>query len=72
MGCDARKTNNNIVKRVINIIDITPHERSRSRWEDNNKMDQEVGWGSMDWTDLVQDRDSWRVLVNAVMNLRVP
>jgi hypothetical protein len=42
------------------------------RWEDNIKMDlQEVGCGSMDWIDLAQDRDMWKVLVNVVMNLRV-
>jgi len=47
--------------------------RRKRRWEDNIKMDfQEVGTGGMDWIDLAQDRDRWRALVNAVMNLRVP
>jgi hypothetical protein len=50
-----------------------PLERPRRRWEDNIKMDlQEVGWGGMNWINLAQDRDRWRSLVNAVMNLRVP
>ena len=47
--------------------------RPRRRWEDNIKMDfQKVGCGGMDWIELAQDRDRWRALVNAVMNLRVP
>jgi hypothetical protein len=33
---------------------------------------KEVGWGGMDWIDMAQDRDRWRALVSAVMNLRVP
>jgi len=50
-----------------------PLGRPRCRWEDSIKMDlQEVGCGRMDWIDLAQDRDSWRVIVNAVMNLHVP
>jgi hypothetical protein len=45
----------------------------RLRWGDNIKMDlREIGWGGMDWIDLAQDRDQWGVLVNTVMNLRVP
>ena len=50
-----------------------PLGRPRRRWEDNIKMDlQEVGCGGVDWIELAQDRDRWRALVNAVMNLRVP
>jgi hypothetical protein len=47
--------------------------RPRQRWENNIKIDlQEMGWGGMNWSDLAQDRDRRWVLVNAVMNLRVP
>jgi hypothetical protein len=49
-----------------------PLGRPRSRWENNIKMDlQEVGCEVMDWVDVAQGRDRWRLLVNAVMNLRV-
>jgi hypothetical protein len=48
-----------------------PLGRPRCRWEDNIKMDlQEVGCGGTDWIALAQNRDRWRALVNAVMNLR--
>jgi hypothetical protein len=50
-----------------------PIGRPRRRWEDNIKMNiQEVEWGGMDWIDMAQDRDRWRAVVSAVMNLWVP
>ena len=50
-----------------------PLSRPRLRWVDNIRIDlQEVGCGYMDWIGLAQDRDRWRTLVSAVMNLRVP
>ena len=50
-----------------------PLGRPMHRWEDNIKMDiQEVRCWGMDWIELAQDRDRWRALVTAVMNLRVP
>ena len=50
-----------------------PLGRPRRRWVDNIRMDlQEVGCGYVEWIGLAQDRDSWRMLVSAVMNLRVP
>jgi hypothetical protein len=45
----------------------------RHRWVDNIKMDlSEIGWDDVDWIGLAQDKDKWRALVNAAMNLRVP
>jgi hypothetical protein len=50
-----------------------PLGRSRCRWEDNIKADlQEVGCGGMDWIELANNRERWRALMNAVINLRVP
>jgi hypothetical protein len=50
-----------------------PLGRPRRRWVDNIKMDlRKIVRGDMDWIDLAQDRDQWKVLVNTVMNLRVP
>ena len=50
-----------------------PLGRPRRRWADNIRTDlQEVGCVYMDWIGLAQDRDRWRTLVSAVMNLRVP
>ena len=50
-----------------------PLGRLKRRWEDNIKMAlSEVGCGGMELIELAQDKDRWRTLVNAVMNLRVP
>jgi hypothetical protein len=50
-----------------------PLGRPRRRWVDYIKIDlREIGWDGGDWIDLAQDRDRWRAIVRAVMNLRVP
>jgi hypothetical protein len=48
-----------------------PLVRPRRGWKDNIKMNLQAVDGGMDWIDLAQDRDSWRAVVNAVVNLRV-
>jgi hypothetical protein len=49
-----------------------PLERPRRKWDVGIKMDLRViGWGGVEWIHLAQDRDRWRAVVNAVMNLRV-
>ena len=58
---------------VLKPEEMKPLVRPRRRWEDTIKMDvKEVGCRGMNWIWLAQDRNSWRGLVNAVMNLRVP
>jgi hypothetical protein len=49
-----------------------PLGRPRHRWEDGIRMDlREIGWRSVEWIQLAQDRDRWRALVNTVVNLWV-
>jgi len=58
---------------VYRVLVGKPEGKRPRRWDDNIKMDlQEVVCGVVDWIELAQDRDRWRTLVNAVMNLRVP
>ena len=50
-----------------------PLERPRRRWEDNIRMDlEEIVIDAGNWVDSAEDRDYWRALVNAALNLRVP
>ena len=50
-----------------------PLGRPRRRWEDNIRTDlEEIGINMGNWVDSAQDRDYWKVLVNATLNLRVP
>jgi hypothetical protein len=56
-----------------NVRGKRPFVRPRRRWADNIKIDlQEVGYGGMNWIELVRVRDMWRELANGVMNVRVP
>jgi hypothetical protein len=58
---------------VVNPGEKRPLERPRRRWVENIRMDLgEIRWGDVDWIGLAQDRDKWRSLVNAVMDLCVP
>ena len=50
-----------------------PLRRPRRRWEDNIRMDlEEIGIKAGNWVDWAQERNYWRALVNAVLNIRVP
>jgi len=74
-GHVARMSEERVVYRVLvgKLEGKRPPGRPRRRWVDNIRMDlQEVGCGYMDWIGRAQDKDGWRTLVSAVMNLRVP
>jgi hypothetical protein len=67
-----------ILRNAYNIL-VGKHEgkrplgKPRRRWEDDIRMDiSEIGWRGVDWMHLDQDAEQWCVLVNMVMNLRIP
>jgi hypothetical protein len=63
----------NAYRILVGMPEERPLRRPRRKWVDNIKIDlREIGWDGLDWIDLAQDRDQWRALVIAVMNLRVP
>jgi len=74
-GHVARMSEERVMYRMLvgKPVGRRPLLRPRRRWMDNISMDfQEVGCGYMDWIELAQDRDRWRTLMSAVMNLGVP
>jgi hypothetical protein len=53
-------------------VERRPLGKQRRRWEDGIRMDlREIGFGGVDWIRLAQDRDRWRAVVSAMLNLRV-
>jgi hypothetical protein len=75
----GRTSSTHVEKRIAYRILVGKSEgkrtlgRPRRRWEDNITMNvKEIEWGGINWIHLAQGKDWWRVLVNAVMNLRVP
>jgi hypothetical protein len=60
-------------EKCVKVIGGKARGKETNRLVDNIKMDLlEIGWGGVDWMAQAQDRDKWRALVNAVMNLQVP
>ena len=71
VACIAKRRG--VYRVLVGKLSERNHLERRRRWEDNIKMDHSgSGMGGMDWTDLARDSDTWRAVVNAVMNLRVP
>jgi hypothetical protein len=71
-GHVARMGEERNVYRVLMGKPEGPLGKPRRRWEDGIRTDlREIGWGSVDWIQLAQDKDRWRALANTVMNLRV-
>ena len=70
----ARMEEGKVVHKVLvgNPEGKRPLGRQRRRWDDNIKMDLEVGRGCGVWIELAQDRDRWRALVSTVMYFGVP
>jgi hypothetical protein len=57
---------------VVKPVGKRPLGRPRRRWDDGIRMDlREIGLGGVDWIRMAQDRDRWRAVVSAVMNLRI-
>ena len=73
-ACSAYREGRDVYRVVVGKAEgKRPLGRPRRRWEDYIKMDlQEMGCDGVDWIELAQDRDRWRALVTAAMNLRVP
>jgi hypothetical protein len=72
-GMNGEKRNGYTSRLVERKLEGKRPLRSRCRWVDSIKMDLgEIGWGCKGWSDLAQDRDHWRALINTVMNFQAP